>query len=188
MDYLTGSWVLGHRLIDQSVIGYSLPRLAQSTAMPRRSRSPSSALRKIQRQEEKGLAPGVVKYTKAGPARILTRKKANEINSSGESPLDIMWDNMRFWWKHVRDLEPQLRAMVVNVQDPEARKEAFSLLGQLLTARQNAQVCAVDMAPYCHPKLATVTYEKDPPQLDNAEMPDDAIAASQEYQRLIGGA
>jgi hypothetical protein len=95
-------------------------------------------------------------------ATVITRRRANEIVDSGESPLDVMWDNMKFWRHQVSELSNRLDALIVNVENEDDRHEAITLLRQLLAARLRAQECAVDMAPYVHPRLQAIAFQDTP--------------------------
>lgn len=122
------------------------------------------------------------------PAKYISRSLAEEIVKSGQSPLHIMWDNMIFWANQVGELTSDIRKMIVDCEDEEQRAEAFGMLKRMLLARENAQRCAVDMAPYCHPKLMAIeTKNEDDKELNEALLPSDPIEASRVYQKLIGG-
>ncbi len=93
---------------------------------------------------------------KPGATSVLTRQKAHEISRSGKSPMDVMMNNMLFWFEHAQQLGEQLQLLVVQVDDPDARAAAFNLVKNFLASRENAQKCAVELAPYVHPKLAAI--------------------------------
>lgn len=68
---------------------------------------------------------------------------------------------MLFWHRKGESLsaalEPYLSgAKAVNGDDPEQLKEVVSLAKTMLAAKENAHRCAVDAAPYCHPKLQSI--------------------------------
>jgi len=71
-----------------------------------------------------------------------------------ESPLDVMFDNMLFWHRQSRDLGARLEAIGAKIKNDDDRREAMSLARMFLSARENAQRCAVDSAPYVHARLA----------------------------------
>lgn len=89
----------------------------------------------------------------------LTRANAYGIATSGHSPVDVMLDNMLFWHGQVMKLANQVERFIVDADSDESRAEAMRLLRTLLAAREQAQVCAVDLAPYIHAKLASVKIE-----------------------------
>lgn len=109
-----------------------------------------------------GKRPGAGRPQSA-PTR-LTRVRAHEIAQSGFSPLDVMLGNMKFWLDQTEHLATKLGELFdMNVDgcDPDAvatkQAEGAKLIGKLLAARQHAQDCAVDAAPYVHPKLQSIT-------------------------------
>jgi hypothetical protein len=60
-----------------------------------------------------------------------------------ESPLDIMFDNMLFWHRQSRDLGAKLDAICGKIKNEDDRREAMCLARIFLSARENAQRCAV---------------------------------------------
>ncbi len=96
-----------------------------------------------------------------GAATRVTRRKADELCESKESPLDIMVDNMLFWYRSVKQIEASLSEILVNLDagDPDQRAEFLKMLKQFMAARENAQKCAVDAAPYVHPRLAAIQFK-----------------------------
>lgn len=96
-----------------------------------------------------------------GSATKLTRYKANELCDTNESPLDVMVDNMLFWYRSVKQIEASLSEILVNLDptDQDDRVEFLKLLKQFMAARENAQKCAVDAAPYVHPRLAAIQFK-----------------------------
>ena len=92
----------------------------------------------------------------------LSRKRAMELCANNESPLDIMFDNMLFWHRQSRDLGAKLDAICRKIKNEDDRREAMSLARMFLSARENAQRCAVDCAPYVHAKLQAVHHEHGP--------------------------
>jgi hypothetical protein len=63
---------------------------------------------------------------------------------------------MLFWHEQVERLTQQLQSVVIRIDDPESRTEAFGILKTMLAARENSQRCAVDLAPFVHQKLAAL--------------------------------
>ena len=92
----------------------------------------------------------------------LSRKKAMELCADKELPLDIMFDNMLFWSRQSRKLGAKLDAICAKIKNDDDRREAMSLARMFLSARENAQRCAVDCAPYVHAKLQAVHHEHGP--------------------------
>ena len=56
----------------------------------------------------------------------------------------------------------KLEAICGKIKSEDDRREAMSLVRTLLSARENAQQCAVDCAPYVHAKLQAVHHEHGP--------------------------
>ncbi len=90
------------------------------------------------------------------PAKM-TYKKALELSNADRTPLDVMIDNMNFWWDQAKDLGEQLKNLVVDEMDNAAKADALQKIGRFLAARENAQKCAVDAAPYVHPKFTSIS-------------------------------
>jgi hypothetical protein len=92
----------------------------------------------------------------------VSRKRAMQLCANNESPLDVMFDNMLFWHRQSRDLGAKLDTICGKIKNEDDRREAISLVRTLLSARENAQWCAVDCAPYVHAKLQAVHHEHSP--------------------------
>jgi hypothetical protein len=69
---------------------------------------------------------------------------------------------MLFWHRQSKDLGVKLDAICRKIKSEDDRREAMSLVRTLLSARENAQRCAVDCAPYMHPRLQAVHHEHGP--------------------------
>ena len=92
----------------------------------------------------------------------LSRVRSHEIATSGCAPLDVLMDNMIFWHKHALAMGEKLQAMVESglmKSDSDEREKAMKLLGSLLEARDQSERCAVDAAPYVHPRLSSVAFK-----------------------------
>jgi hypothetical protein len=55
--------------------------------------------------------------------------------------------------------QAKLDAICGKIKNQDDRREAMSLARMFLSARENAQRCAVDCAPYVHAKLQAVHHE-----------------------------
>lgn len=99
-----------------------------------------------------------------GAANRLSRERANELSKSGETPLDVMIENMLFWHRHSKHIETLLADIAAQktLKDEDKIAELQKMLRQFLSARENAQKCAVDAAPYMHARLQNVTVQEDP--------------------------
>jgi hypothetical protein len=69
---------------------------------------------------------------------------------------------MLFWHRQSKDLGAKLKAICGKIKSEDDRREAMSLVRTLLSARENAQRCAVDCAPYVHARLQAVHHEHSP--------------------------
>jgi hypothetical protein len=87
-------------------------------------------------------------------------ERVKQASENGLTPLAVMQDNMTFWHEQALHLGEKLQSLVVNVDDPSQLDAAMKLLRQFLEARKNSEACAVDAAPYFHPKLASVVVKK----------------------------
>jgi hypothetical protein len=94
-------------------------------------------------------------------SKSISRRKINELNSRDDSPMDVMADNLIFWHRKVRDLDVEMSKMLAHLDpsDVEDRREFMRLLQTIIDAREKSQAVAVDMAPYCHPKLQAIAIQ-----------------------------
>ena len=91
-----------------------------------------------------------------------------EIVNTGQAPLDIMLRNMMFWDEAAHQLKEQIEATMQDIRDAVASgdlaedllKRAKDLLSSHLSAREKAQGCAVDAAPYVHPRMMSIQMKK----------------------------
>lgn len=105
------------------------------------------------------------------PPAKLTRKVADAMADSGDTPLDVMIDNMLFWRNQAHNLQAVLMEKIEDLHpraaagDPDAQREAELRFDEsvqqirevgnhFLAARENAQRCAVDAAPYVNARIA----------------------------------
>jgi len=104
-----------------------------------------------------------------GPTTKISRARAIALVEQGNSPLDVMIDNMHFWHYRTRDLEDGIKKLLVEIKHPmqnstsddvklylKQRQRALEMYEMFVTARHESQKCAGDAAPYCHPKLASI--------------------------------
>lgn len=95
-----------------------------------------------------------------GAATRLARYKPKELVDAHESPLDVMVDNMLFWYRASKTIEQTIAGLVSQgIDDAERQVEFLSLLKKFLSAREQSQKCAVDAAPYVHPRLAAIQFK-----------------------------
>lgn len=100
----------------------------------------------------------------------LSEYKTRQLMADDESPLDVMIDNMLHWRRQAlkygvlldekHELLMRFKAVEIN---EETLKQFMTLLrehtavaNKMLEARERSQKCAVDAAPYVHPKLSSI--------------------------------
>lgn len=105
--------------------------------------------------------PGRGQGRKPGSATKLTRSLANELVRQGCDGLSNMVENMMFWRNKATELGELLEEKLKSL-DPEIQKEGLGIVRSLLAARENNHKCAVDVAPYTNPRLASITISGDP--------------------------
>ena len=136
--------LLNGRLRKYMIGWISLVFTKNGTSTPRRT---------CKRHERRSTADG---------AKSARRKRAMQLCADKESPLDIMFANMIFWHHQSKNLGAKLDAICGKIKNEDDRREAMSLARMFLSARENAQRCAVDCAPYVHAKLQAVHHEHGP--------------------------
>ncbi len=67
-----------------------------------------------------------------------------------------MLNNLSFWYRQAQGLKVLTQNLAEKLDDPAQREEAVKLMRQLLACRDTAQRCAVEAAPYVHPRLASI--------------------------------
>jgi hypothetical protein len=82
--------------------------------------------------------------------------------ASGKSPLDVMIRNMTFWEKEAAAFAASFKALDRKENNRDQTNHTLELAHGLLSARENAQRCAVEAAPYVHPKLQSVITSPNP--------------------------
>lgn len=90
-------------------------------------------------------------------------KVSQDALQAGVMPIEVMLSNMRFYHGEAGKLivELQEKKQVLEeeevVEDQvEALRDLAQVFAKLSNTRMLAQQCAVEAAPYCHPKLANV--------------------------------
>lgn len=90
-----------------------------------------------------------------GQKTKMLRAIADKAIAEGVHPLEVMLDNMRFYHQRADVLQTAVLAKVAKVSLKS--KEALELLEEFKELGENrmkAQSCAVDAAPYVHPRLS----------------------------------
>lgn len=103
-----------------------------------------------------------------GSSTQLTRFELNKVAKSGRSPIDIMLKNMWWWDEQADAIGEQIQLSMADLQlvtDDAKKLEELGKLKKKLDAfthaRDKAQACAVDAAPFCHAKLQSVALKSD---------------------------
>lgn len=97
----------------------------------------------------------------ANKRTIALREITDKAIAEGAAPLEVMLKNMRFY-----DIEADKAFQQFLVSQGTMSDDEFATsLKNLAMLRDKAQMCAVDAAPYVHPKLAAIalrseTFEK----------------------------
>ena len=105
-----------------------------------------------------GRKPG--KASKKALARLAEIQKI--VTEEDLKPIAVMTDNMVFWHNQAIRMGEKLEGYVLDIDDPEAIDKLTKLIKLFFQARENSQKCAVDAAPYYHPRLAAVTVKSNP--------------------------
>lgn len=104
----------------------------------------------------------------SGASTQLTRFELNKVAKSGKAPIDIMLKNMWWWDEQADAIGEQIQSSMADLQlisDDDKKLEELNKLKKKLDAfthaRDKAQACAVDAAPFCHAKLQSVAVKSD---------------------------
>ena len=96
-----------------------------------------------------------------------------ELMETEETPFHVMINNMRFWHRACLRLTVTLEEKILALGEnaaPDEIKDLTKTMVQVLEARSQSEKCAVDAAPYIHPRLANIQIE----QLEEKVAEDDA--------------
>lgn len=123
----------------------------------------------VTRGKNGGTRPGAGRRAGSGfiaLSKALARKYSVD---GGLCPLDVMMGNMRFWALQGENYAKKIDELVRcgDTDDPATRDEARRLLNKFLAARQNAQECAKDAAPYMHPRYQSIQWDEDNPDKED---------------------
>jgi hypothetical protein len=105
-----------------------------------------------------GRPKGVINTTSRAVAKRVMK-------DSNLSPIEVMFANMIFWHRTSEHLAGKFNDLMASAKQASADgaleilDKCNGLMEQFLQARENAQKCAVDAAPYCHPRLQAVKFE-----------------------------
>jgi uncharacterized protein YciU (UPF0263 family) len=109
----------------------------------------------------------------SGALARITERAARELAAKNELPLDVMIDNMNFWRRKAAKFTDDMEAVEDIIKSyakiaatPESMekfmallKERNDLMRKMLAARENSQRCAVDAAPYVHPRFQSIAVQ-----------------------------
>lgn len=89
--------------------------------------------------------------------------RAGELVATRRSPLDVMLRNMWFWDEAAQNMEQRLMTQMQDMEEQGIDEEKIEAMKELLKnnliARDKAQECAVDAAPYVHAKFQSVVFK-----------------------------
>ncbi len=100
---------------------------------------------------------------KPGAVTVRTRDVANKIAGEGPTPLMQMYENMRFWRARADEILDEHDALEFADPDAGLTRRKSELMEASLQARICAQQCAVQLAPFVHPRLAAVVNDRPRP-------------------------
>lgn len=105
-----------------------------------------------------------------GDRQVRQRLALHARIQTGKAPLDTMLNNMDYWVEKADELTERTEEVLDALteapveQQIELLQELNKSMKGMMAARENAQKCAVEAAPYCHPRLASITMEQPQPQ------------------------
>jgi hypothetical protein len=94
-----------------------------------------------------------------------SRYVVNDVGEDGITPLEVMLENMRYWHAKAQRHEATLIEILALFPDKGVLKKfpkLLRVLEQFNAARAEAQRCAVDAAPFMHPKLSAIKRDDTP--------------------------
>lgn len=121
---------------------------------------------------------------KTGALTKRTRETAERALATGQSPLDVMLDNMRHFQQVALDAEATLQGLTLEefigkhgdeMLPSDQFKALLAEVKKTAGLRQMAQECARDAAAYVHPRLANVKHSGE--ITTKREMTDDELAS-----------
>lgn len=129
--------------------------------------------------ERRGPKPGAPR----SQASILTRRKAAELMAQGESPLDGLVDDMRWWKREVDLLETMMRqSMVAQGLKSILQLERDGAVLNFFEARKELREARLAAATYVHPRLTPLKPEEVGQAVGAREL---ANLTDQELEQLV---
>lgn len=108
-----------------------------------------------------GARPGAGR--KPGSKTTKTKLLAAAAAAAGITPIEVMLGNMRFYHDHAEKFTERMEIIAntmsdKDLRDPQNEKlmELLKLVNKVGDFRMKAQACAVDAAPYIHPRLTSI--------------------------------
>lgn len=110
-------------------------------------------------------------------------------DEAGITPFEVMINNMAFWFGQAEKLSKKIETQIetADLTDPKQIEDLTNAVKRLVSYREFAQKCAVDAAPYRHPRLAAIEFSGFPEgpttPIDEKMKPKEAADA---YAQAIG--
>lgn len=121
---------------------------------------PGKSLQRIERRGGARANAG----RKVGSTTQKIRSIAEQAAAEGTTPIQVMLRNMRYYDECAEAITEKL-AQAAEMMTPEAIAkggaeilEVLKLINKMGDFRMKAQECAVDAAPYIHPRLASIDF------------------------------
>lgn len=109
-------------------------------------------------------------------ATRMSRSLTNAIIRSGFHPISVMLDNMEFWHNGAQDIKRIIEDMLKKPMSLAHREKLVDLLVIYTESRTHSQTCAKDLAPFIHPRFASITVTPDTSDSPLADASDEALA------------
>jgi len=125
---------------------------------------------------------------KVGTLNGTTRQMAvSAFKTAGLLPIEVMAKNMTFWFHEAEKIGKELQKLIVDIEDPEDRREFIAMVNRFMDFRQRAQECAVDAAPYVHPRFAAIEFMNEDSIDAHRKALEEASAAGKSVKEMAEG-
>ena len=120
---------------------------------------------------------------KPGSPNVRTRFRALQAcREANLWPLQILRESMAYWHSRANQLETELERLELT-KDNRAVAQTEALLYEAI---ERAQRCAVDAAPYCHPRLSAVrTKVESDVRVERIRRGDELVEAQRKYAEYL---
>jgi len=126
------------------------------------------------------------------------RLYAAQAAEDGVRPIDVMLGNMRYYHERAEDFDKKLEAVATSMTPEQIAAggeevlNVLKLVAKIGEFRMKAQTCAVDAAPYVHPRLTAIAVKVDngdskKPLISISEQKTPQMAAEAYAQMLAEG-